>query len=132
MLRKESADTQEYESCQLNDMDVDMDENKQELIFLPIAVSDSAGWREPNIMCDRQSTRSICQQRWQWKSSEPVSIAGGGSAAGIPCSVRTWESNVRLARGEVRVWVERRASGRGVPSRAARPRRTLDFSVNAT
>ena len=47
MLRKESADTQEYESCQLNDMDVDMDENEQELSFIPIAVSDSAGWLEP-------------------------------------------------------------------------------------
>ena len=60
MLRKESADTQEYESCQLNDMDVDMDENKQELSFIPIAVSDSAGWREPNIMCDRQFREERC------------------------------------------------------------------------
>ena len=29
VVRKESADTQEYESCQLNDMDVDMDGHKE-------------------------------------------------------------------------------------------------------
>ena len=40
-VRKESAGTQEYESSQLNDMDVDMDENKKELSFIPIAVSSS-------------------------------------------------------------------------------------------
>ena len=29
VVRKESADTQDYESCQLNDMDVDMDGHKE-------------------------------------------------------------------------------------------------------
>ena len=53
-MRKESADTQEYESCQLTDMDVDMDENKEEWSFIPSAVSSSAGWHEPKLMCDRQ------------------------------------------------------------------------------
>ena len=43
VVRKESADTQEYESCQLNAMDLDMDENKEELSFIPCAVSSSAG-----------------------------------------------------------------------------------------
>ena len=33
VVRKESADTQEYEPCQQNDMDLDMDENKEELCF---------------------------------------------------------------------------------------------------
>ena len=32
----------EYESCQLKDMDVDMDENKEELGFIPSVVS----WKE--------------------------------------------------------------------------------------
>ena len=49
---KERTDAQEYESCQLFDMD--MDENKEELSFVPIAVSSSAGWHEPKFMCDRQ------------------------------------------------------------------------------
>ena len=46
MARKESADTQEYLSCQFNEMDVDTDENKEGLSFIPSAVSSSAGWRQ--------------------------------------------------------------------------------------
>ena len=53
-VRKESADTQDYESCQWNDMDVDMDENMEELSFIPSVVSSSAGWLEPQFMCDRR------------------------------------------------------------------------------
>ena len=34
VVRKESADTQEYDPCQQNDMDVDMVENKEELRFV--------------------------------------------------------------------------------------------------
>ena len=34
VVRKELADTQEYESCLQTDMDVDMDENKEELMKL--------------------------------------------------------------------------------------------------
>ena len=44
-MLKESADTQEYESCQLSDMDVDMDEKKEELSFIP----SSAEWHELQI-----------------------------------------------------------------------------------
>ena len=54
VVRKESADTQEYEPCQQNDMDVDMDENKEELRFVRSAVSDSAGWHEIKCRCHRQ------------------------------------------------------------------------------
>ena len=54
VMRNESADTQEYESCQLTDIDVDMDENKEEWSFIPSAVSSSAGWHEPKFMCVRQ------------------------------------------------------------------------------
>ena len=42
VVRKEWADTQEYESCQQNDMNVDVDENKEEVSFVPSAVSSSA------------------------------------------------------------------------------------------
>ena len=35
-------------------MDVTMDENKEELSFIPSAVSSSAGWYEQQFMCDRQ------------------------------------------------------------------------------
>ena len=53
---KESADTQEYGSCQQNDMDldVDMNENNCELSFNTSAVSRTAGWNEPKFMCDRE------------------------------------------------------------------------------
>ena len=33
-------------SCQLDDMDVDMDRNKEELNFIPSAVGNSAAWHE--------------------------------------------------------------------------------------
>ena len=54
LVRKEWAETQEYESCQQNDMNVDVDENKEELSFIPSAVSSLAGWHEPKFVCDRQ------------------------------------------------------------------------------
>ena len=54
VVRKGSAETQEYESCQLSDMDVDMDENKEDLNFIHSALSSSAGWHGPKLMCDRQ------------------------------------------------------------------------------
>ena len=53
-VRKEPAEAQDYESCQLNDMEVDMDENKEESSFIPSAVISSAGWQEPKVMCDGQ------------------------------------------------------------------------------
>ena len=40
-------------------MHVDMDENKEELSFAPSALSDSAGWHEPEFMCDRQCQENI-------------------------------------------------------------------------
>ena len=43
VVRKESADTQESESYQLNGMDVDMNENKEELSFIPSVVTRTAG-----------------------------------------------------------------------------------------
>ena len=45
---------QEHESCQLNDMDVDTDENKEEFSLIPSAVSSSVKWHEPQFTCDRQ------------------------------------------------------------------------------
>ena len=47
MVRTESVETKEYESCQQNDVEVDRDESLKKLSFVPGAVSDSAGWREP-------------------------------------------------------------------------------------
>ena len=43
VVRRVSADTQECESCQQNDVDVD----KEELSFVPSSVGTSAGWRTP-------------------------------------------------------------------------------------
>ena len=54
VVRKESADTGEYESCQWNNMDMDMNENVEELSSFPIAVRRSAGWHKHKFMCDRQ------------------------------------------------------------------------------
>ena len=47
VVRTESVETKEYESCQQNDVEVDRDESLKKLSFVPGAVSDSAGWREP-------------------------------------------------------------------------------------
>ena len=71
VVRRESADTQEYESCKLNDMDVHMDENKEEFSFIPSAVSSSAGWREPLFMCDRQRWK----KRFQHFDAASVTLA---------------------------------------------------------
>ena len=58
MVRKESADVQEYELClqhdvnkwsQWDDMVTDMNENMDELSFISSAVGYSAGWHEPQI-----------------------------------------------------------------------------------
>ena len=54
VVQKLSADTQEHESCQQNELDVDRDEAQVEFCFVPSVVSDSAGWRESKFMCDRQ------------------------------------------------------------------------------
>ena len=54
VVRKGSADTQECEPCQLDGRDVDMDENKGELSFIPRVVSSSTGWHEAHFMFDRQ------------------------------------------------------------------------------
>ena len=43
MVRNESSDTQECESYQLNDKNVDRDENKVELSFIPSVVTRTAG-----------------------------------------------------------------------------------------
>ena len=56
-VRKDSAETQEYHSCQHNDIEADMDEINEELSFVPSAVSDSAGWHEPRCMSDRLSMK---------------------------------------------------------------------------
>ena len=39
--KAKSAETQKYKSCELNEMYVHMDENKEELSFVPSAVSSS-------------------------------------------------------------------------------------------
>ena len=43
MIRKESVETQDCESCQ--DMEEDDDKSLEEMGFVPSAVSDSARWR---------------------------------------------------------------------------------------
>ena len=58
-MRKESADTQEHESCWLNDVEVDIDENQEESSFVPRVVRELAGWYEPKSMCDRH-----CWKKW--------------------------------------------------------------------
>ena len=49
-VRKESADTQEYESCHQNNMDVDRDEVKQELSVVRSASSASAEEAKPHTI----------------------------------------------------------------------------------
>ena len=45
VVRKESAETQDYESCQQIDMEVDENKSLEQLGFVPSAVSDSAVWQ---------------------------------------------------------------------------------------
>ena len=45
VVRKESAETHDYTSCQ--DTEVDNDKSLEEMDFLPSAVSESVGWHEP-------------------------------------------------------------------------------------
>ena len=59
--KQQSADTQEYESCQQNDVnesdqwdDMDVDMHEKHEGFIPRDVSNSADWREPKVMCDWQ------------------------------------------------------------------------------
>ena len=52
----------------MNDKDVDMDENEEELSFIPSAVSTSACWYEPHFTCDRQ-----CQKK-RFKYSDVASV----------------------------------------------------------
>ena len=61
VVQKESADTQEYARCQLNDIEVDIDEDTDELSFVPSAVSRSNRWHEPKFMCDRQCRKEGCK-----------------------------------------------------------------------
>ena len=85
-MRKESVDTQEKDSCQLHDMDVDMGENKEELSFLRSAVSSSSGWHEPQFRCGSAGrkcssavvegdgvlcTRNMCESWWGGERKEP-------------------------------------------------------------
>ena len=74
VVRKESADTKEYESCQLTDMDVDMDEHKEELIFVPSAVSSSAGWRAPKFMCQAYCI-AVAAKGWHSSTGSPMQQA---------------------------------------------------------
>ena len=60
MVRKASADTQQYESCQQNDMEVGRDESLEELGFVPSVVGDSAWWHEPlraKHMCGKKCNK---------------------------------------------------------------------------
>ena len=43
IVRKETTDTQEYQAYHIDGMDL----NKEEMSFVPSAVSDSVGWHEP-------------------------------------------------------------------------------------
>ena len=65
-MRKKTAQTQEYESCQVNGMDVDMDENEEELSFIPSAVSRTAGWHER-----RQAAHDKSLQKKMQNEKEP-------------------------------------------------------------
>ena len=71
-------------------------------------------------------TESSGHQLWQWERSEPTSIDGDVDrwwiSRGIPsiasdAAVANWPVILLLARGQIRAWVARRASGRSVSSR---------------
>ena len=60
VVQKEFADTQEYESRQQNDVEVDLNKSLEELSFVPSVVSDSARWRDSfrvKYMCDKKCNK---------------------------------------------------------------------------
>ena len=64
VVRNESADMQEYEPCQQNDMEVDKKEGmeEEELIFVPNAVSDRLGGTnssEPSTCAIKKTTKKV-------------------------------------------------------------------------
>ena len=72
MVRKELADT--GLRVVPVDMDVDMDENTEELSFIPSAVNGSAGLHEPEFMCDRQR----CQKGFKYYDIASVMVEDSG------------------------------------------------------
>ena len=56
-VEKESAETQEYESCQQNDLEVDRDEGMEESSLVPSAIVDATGWHKARFMCDNRCKR---------------------------------------------------------------------------
>ena len=54
---KESAETQEYESCQQNDLEVDRDEGMEESSLAPSAIVDANGWHKARFMCNNRCKR---------------------------------------------------------------------------
>ena len=70
---------QEYESRQLNDMEVDVDKNKEEFSFIPSAVNSSAGWHEPKFTCDR----SCRETEYQYFEIASVMVQSDGAPHAI-------------------------------------------------
>ena len=78
MARNRHADMQGYESCQQNDMDVDMDGSKEELSFIPSAVSSSAGWFVNPHSC---ATGNASRKGFKYCDSASVVVEDDGGAA---------------------------------------------------
>ena len=51
--RREKSRPTRRSMSRVSDVEVDMDEHEEELSFIPIAVSSSAGWHDPKFMCDQ-------------------------------------------------------------------------------
>ena len=105
MVRKESADTQECETCQQNDMDVDVDVDKEEFSFVLLAVSCSAGWHEPKFMCDKQCR----EQGFQYDDTASVIVEDDGELHTINLCRDGY--NLREDEKEPRVSGKEKASG---------------------
>ena len=85
VVRKESAETQDYVSCQ--DTEVDDDKSLEDVGFVPSAVSDSGGWRKPirvKHMCDKKCNEEgfkfmILQPSWWQKMTRRTRSTSPGT-----------------------------------------------------
>ena len=72
-VRKESAETQDYVSCQQHDMELDNNKSLEEMGFVRSAVSGSSGWREPVRVATRSAMKrassSMILQPFWWKTT---------------------------------------------------------------
>ena len=93
-VRKESAETQDDESCQQNDVEVDEHNSLEELGFVPRAVSDSLAWRE-SLRVKYMRDKKCIKEGFKFYDTAATVVAGDGKPHTINLSKNCY--NLTLA-----------------------------------